>query len=218
MNQRERTPYEIIYYAVYLVFEGLSFRASARAIEPFVKRSHKSVWQWVQEIGRDRSFHRLFRLGRGRVKVFAMDETGIRIGRFEAFIFIAYEPFEERILGLYLAWNHSSIAVELFLKDLVRKYGKHQVWTDGADWYPPACATLDLKHHVYPHYSWMWEVTERAVQRLKDRIESFDDMFSCKSYGLRCKLKHIWNWINVFVLHNQPEYQLFIEKIRLGLR
>jgi transposase-like protein len=200
------------------VFEGLSFRASSRAIEPFVKRSHKSVWQWVQEIGSDTSFHRLFRLGRERVNVFAIDETGIKIGKLEAWFFVAYEPFEDRILGLYFAWNRNSISVELFLKDLTRKYGRYQVWTDGAEWYALACQSMNLRHHVYAHYSWMWEVTERAMQRLKDRIESFDDMFPCKSYGEKCRLEHVWSWINLFFLHHQPEYVSFVDKIKQALR
>ena len=112
MFERERTPVEIIYYSVYLVFEGLSFRACARAIEPFIERSHKSIWEWYQEIGSNKSFHRLFRLGRERVKVFCIDETGIKIGGLEAFLFIAYEPFEDRILGLYFAWHPNSISAE----------------------------------------------------------------------------------------------------------
>src|SRR5207245_9671913 len=117
MYQRERTPIEMMYYAVYLVFEGLSFRACARAIEPFVSRSHKSVWEWYQDIGSEGSFHRLFRLGRERVNVFAIDETGIRVGKLEAFLFVAYEPFEDRILGLYFELNPNSISVRLFLND-----------------------------------------------------------------------------------------------------
>ena len=172
----------------------------------------------MQELGSDRSFQRLFRLRRKKVNVFAIDETGIKIGNQDAWLFIAYEPFEQRILGLYLAWNANSIAVEMFLKELCRKYGKHQVWTDGADWYSLACQTMNLRHHVYPHGSWMWEVTERAVQILKDRLESFDDMFPCRSYGLECKLRHVWNWINLFFLHQQPEYQSFIHQIKQSLR
>jgi hypothetical protein len=50
MFERERTPFEIMYYAVYLLFEGLSFRASSRAIEPLVMRTHKAVWDWYQEV------------------------------------------------------------------------------------------------------------------------------------------------------------------------
>jgi transposase-like protein len=94
----------------------LSFRACSRAIEPFVKRSHKSIWEWVQEIGSNKSFHRLFRLGRERVNVFAMDETRIKVGRVEAFLIIAYEAFEERILGLYFTWNPNSNIRGAFLK------------------------------------------------------------------------------------------------------
>jgi len=67
MMERERTPLEIIYYAVYLVFEGLSFRVRSRAIEPSVKRSYVAVWEWCQEIGSDEKMYMLFRLGRERI-------------------------------------------------------------------------------------------------------------------------------------------------------
>lgn len=77
--------------------------------------------------------HKLFRLGRERIKIFAIDETGVKIGGEEGWLFIAYEPFANRILGLYFARNHNSISVGIFLKDLIRKYGRHPVWTDGAD-------------------------------------------------------------------------------------
>lgn len=212
--ERERTPYEIIYYAVYLVFEGLSFRACSRVIEPFVKRSHIAVWQWCQEIGSYEKMHKLFRLGRERVKIIAIDETGVKIAGEEGWLFVAYEPFSNRILGLYFAWNHSSIAVEMFLKDLIRKYGKHQVWTDGADWYALACQSMNLKHHIYMHESWLWRVMERQMEKLKDRTESFDDLFPCRSHGLKCKLKHVFNWLNLFWLHHQPEYQLLVRQIK----
>ncbi len=216
--ERKRTPYEIIYYSVYLVFEGLSFRACSRAIRPIVKRTHKAVWDWYQEIGSDASFHKLFRLGRERVKIFAVDETGATIAGMQAFLCIAYEPFQDRILGLRLAWNPNSLSAELFLKDLVKKYGRHPVWTDGADWYSFACESMNLRHHVYLHGSWLWEVTERAVQRLKDRTESFDDLFPCRSHGEKCRFKHINNWINGFWLHHQPTYKSFIRTIEYVLK
>jgi transposase-like protein len=78
--ERERTPMEIMYYAVYLVFEGLSLRACSRAIEPFLDRSHVAIWQWMQEMGSYEKMHKLFRLGRERVKILAIDETGVKIG------------------------------------------------------------------------------------------------------------------------------------------
>ncbi len=110
-----------MYFAVYLVFEGLSFRATSRAIEPLVKRTHKAVWDWYQDIGSNKSFHRLFRLGRERVKIFAVDETAITIAGMSAFLFIAYEPFEDRILGLHFAWTANSISVEMFIQDPYQK-------------------------------------------------------------------------------------------------
>jgi transposase-like protein len=106
-----------------------------------------------QEIGHDESFHRKFRLGRERVKIFAVDETGIVVAGKQAFLFIAYEPFEDRILELDLAWNPSSLSVEMFLRDLVKKYGRHPVWADAGDWCPPAGESMNLKHHLYGHGS-----------------------------------------------------------------
>jgi len=36
-------------YALYLYFLGLSFRRTAKALDPFIeKRSHVAVWNWVQ--------------------------------------------------------------------------------------------------------------------------------------------------------------------------
>ena len=77
---------------------------------------------------------------------------------------------------------------------------------------------MKLKHHVYLHGSWLWEVMERAVQRLKDRTESFDDSFPCRSSGTKCRFNHISNWINVFWLHHQPVYCSFIKGIKSMLK
>ncbi len=93
-----------------------------------------------------------------------------------------------------------------------------RVWTDAADWYSLACESMNLKHHIYLHGSWLWEVMERTVQRLKDRTESFDDLFPCRNHGEICKLEHISNWINVFWLHHQPLYQSFIKAIKYVLK
>ncbi len=150
-------------YFVFLVFEGLSFRACARTIGPFVKRTPKAIWDWSQDVGSNTKLHRLFRAGRRRVRIFTVAEIAITIAGLQVFLFIACEHFEDSILGLHLAWNPSSISVEIFLKGLVHKYGRHPVWTDGADWYKLACQSMNLKHHVYQHGSWLWEVMERAV-------------------------------------------------------
>ena len=57
-------------YALYLYFLGLSFRSTAKALDPFVEnRSHVAVWNWVQ------LFHpNKFYLKRTRVTAFIIDE------------------------------------------------------------------------------------------------------------------------------------------------
>ncbi|MGI0090460.1 MAG: hypothetical protein ACREBS_02005, partial [Nitrososphaerales archaeon] len=97
--------------------------------KPFVKRTPKAIWDWYQELGSDRSIAKIFRLGGERVKIFAIDETEITIAGAKAYLLLAHEPFEERILGLYLTWQPNSIAVEMFLKELKKMYGRHPVWT-----------------------------------------------------------------------------------------
>ncbi|MBS7634274.1 hypothetical protein KEJ34_02080 [Candidatus Bathyarchaeota archaeon] len=47
---RGRTPICIVLYGVYLVFEGLGFRAASRALEAFTRRSHVSMWRWFQKL------------------------------------------------------------------------------------------------------------------------------------------------------------------------
>ena len=149
--ERERTPLEIVYYAIYLVFEGLSFRGCARAIEPFTKRSHVAVWQWCQEMGSYRRMHKIFRLGRERVKIFAIDETGVNVAGAEAYLFVAYEPFVNRILGLYFAWNPSSISVEMFLRGSNQEVRPPSRLDGRCELVQLACATMSMKHHVYMH-------------------------------------------------------------------
>ena len=55
---------------------------------------------------------------------------------------------------------------------------------------------------------------ERQMEKLKDRTESFDDLSHCGSHGLKCRLKHIFNWANLFWLHYQAEYQSAVKGIK----
>jgi hypothetical protein len=52
-----------------------------------------AVWQWCQEIGSNERMHKMFRLGRERIKIFAIDETGVKVAGEDAYLFVAYEPF-----------------------------------------------------------------------------------------------------------------------------
>ena len=61
---------------------------------------------------------------------------------------------------------------------------------------------LKLKHHL--HSSFEKSLVERTMQYIKDRTESFDDYyFPCRLEN--CKLKHVKNWLNLFIDHHNKE-------------
>lgn len=141
-----------------------------------------------------------------------VDETAVNVKGLEAWVWVAYEPHQRRLLALWLSWTRSNLTVLLFLKQLLKRYGKHPVYTDGAPWYPEACRSLGLAHRRLE--AKLKAAQERAVQGFKDRTESFDDYFPCRRDG--CRLDHVRNWLRLFTLHQQPEaYHLtgFIQEV-----
>ena len=115
-------------------------------------------------------------------------------------LWIAIEPIEKVILDMHISFERSILVAERFLQELIRKYGKYPVSTDGGTWYPSqACKFLKLKYHT--HSSYEKSIIEQTIQYIKDRTESFDDYFPCQKDN--CKLQHIKNWFNLFVdIHN----------------
>ena len=93
------------------------------------------------------------------------------------------------------------LVAERFLSSVVNDYGKHPVSTDGGTWYPMACQFLRLDHHV--HSPLEKSMIERTIQYIKDRTESFDDYFPYRIKN--CKLKHVINWMNLFVNYHNKE-------------
>jgi putative transposase len=90
---------------------------------------------------------------------------------------------------------------ERVLSEVVNKYGSHSVSSDGGTWYPQACKFLKLKHHLHSHYE--KSIIERTMQYIKDRTEGFDDYFPCKKN--KCKLKHVKQWLKLFVYEHNKE-------------
>jgi putative transposase len=117
-------------YALYLYFLGLSFRNTSRALGPFKeKRSHVSIWNWVQQQFNPKM---IYSRKRRRVTAFVIDETMIQIGNTDdAWLWIAIEPVHSTILGVYLSRHRNMLIAELFLKSLIRRYGRHTVYSDG---------------------------------------------------------------------------------------
>jgi putative transposase len=194
-RRRSRTPSKYVFYALHLYFSGLSLRKASECLLPFIKRNHVSIWNWIQR-------HKPIEIWKKRKKVseFIVDETLIQVGNQSIWLWIAIEPVEKIILDIRISLERSMLIAERFLQNLIKKYGKHQVSTDGGTWYPQACKFLKLNHHTHSYYE--KSIIERTIQYIKDRTECFDDYFPCPQ-KVNCNLEHVKNWFSVFVdIHN----------------
>ena len=199
MNTRNRTPSEYVYYGLYLYFSGLSLRRVSERLSCFIKRNHVSIWNWVQRYHPKKICSR-----KRKIVEFIVDETLIKAGSEYIWLWITIEPKNKEILALTISKERNMFVVERYLSGLVKVYGKHPVSTDGGTWYPMACRFLKLKHHI--HSPLKKSIIERTMQYIKDRTECFDDYFPCRLK--KCKLKHVINWLNLFVGYHNRELKM----------
>jgi putative transposase len=197
-GKRNRTPSSDIGRALYLYFLGLSTRSVSKAMFFLrkVKRSHVAIWNWIQ-----RYHPRKISSKRKKIGEYIVDETLLKVGPEYIWLWVAIEPENRQILALSVSLERNMPIAERFLSNVVRHYGKHPVSTDGGTWYPRACKFLKLKHHI--HSSFQKSLIERTMQYIKDRTECFDDYFPCNVKN--CKLKHVRNWLNLFVNYHNEE-------------
>jgi putative transposase len=189
--ERNRTSTIVIMYSLYLYFLGLSLRNTSKALTIFKdqKRSHVSVWNWIQRFGSLQIYKRK------RVSAFIIDETVIQIGNHHFWLWICIEPIHSSVLGIHISEERNMLVAEKFIRSLVEKYGRHTVYTDGGTWYDEACNIIGLKHYL--HSPFQKSLMERVNQYFKDRTESFDDYYPCRQ--MECNLFHVYNWIQFFV-------------------
>ena len=189
--ERNRTSTFVIMYSLYLYFLGLSLRNTSKALIIFKddKRSHVSVWNWIQRFGSLQIYKRK------RVSAFIIDETVIQIGSQHFWLWFCIEPIHSSVLGIYISEERNMLVAEKFIRSLVEKYGRHPVYTDGGTWYDEACNIIGLKHYL--HSPFQKSLMERVNQYFKDRTESFDDYYPCRQ--MECNLFHVYNWIQFFV-------------------
>ena len=190
-NTRNRTPSKDIGYGLYLYFLGLSTRNVAKALSflHIVKRSHVSIWNWIQK-------HNPRKISAKRTKTseFIVDETAIKAGSELIWLWVAIEPKNKQILALSISKERNMFVAERFLSGLVKEHGNHPVSTDGGTWYPQACKFLKIRHHL--HSPLEKSLIERTMQYIKDRTECFDDYFPCRKAG--CSLYHIKHWLKLY--------------------
>ena len=197
MISRNRTPSEYISYGLYFYFSGLSLRKAAdRLSDCFIKRNHVSIWNWIQKYNPQKISSK-----KKKISEYVIDETVIKVGPEYIWVWVAIEPENKEILGMSISKEQNMFIAERFISDVIEKYGEHPVSTDGGSWYPQACKFLKLDHHI--HSSYEKSIIERTMQYIKDRTESFDDYFPCRKK--KCKLKHVKNWLNLFVDYHNKE-------------
>ncbi|HEY6165266.1 MAG TPA: hypothetical protein VIW25_10160 [Nitrososphaeraceae archaeon] len=161
--KRSRTPSKYIYYALHLYFSGPSLRKASEHLLPFIKRNHVSIWNWIQ-----RYKPTMIWLKKTKISQFIIDETVIRVGREEVvWLWVAIEPKTKSILDMRIS-----------LRELIKKYGKYPVSTDGGTWYPQACRFLKLPHHTHSYYE--RSIIERTIQYIKDRTRVLMTIFHVK--------------------------------------
>jgi putative transposase len=193
---RTRTHPAVVSYGLYLYHSSRSFRLAAKCLSSFtIKRSHVTIWKWIQRYAvlADR-----FRIDRHKIRqVLFVDETLVKIDSLEYWLWIAYEPNLDVCLMMHISRERTKLVCYQFFKQLRCRYGRKPIFTDGAYWYNTTCKRLRLPHQVYG--TELKNMKQRFIQYLKDRTECFDDHFPCRKPD--CNRQHIWNWLKLFVLY-----------------
>jgi len=205
---RNRTDPAIIRYGLYLYFSSRSFRLAAKCLSSVVKRSHVSIWKWVQKYS---GCADNFRTDRRLVRVIFVDETLLQIDGQDYWLWVAYEPNLNSCLMMHLSRERTLFVCYQFFRQLRNRYGRKPIFIDGARWYNEACRWLRLEHTVYG--TELKNIMERFIQHIKDRTECFDDHFPCTKQG--CNRQHVWNWLKLFILYvhtgmDRTRFMLFL--------
>ena len=106
-----------------------------------------SIWKWVQKYSSlaDRSSV----INKRAVKKIFVDETLLQIDGQNYWLWAAYEPNLGTCLMTHLSRERTIFVCYQFLKQLLNRYGRKPIFTDGAQWYNEACRWLSLDHRVY---------------------------------------------------------------------
>ena len=110
--ERNKTPTLVVMYSLYLYFLGLSLRNTSKALIIFQneKRSHVSVWNWIQKFGSFQIYNK-----HRRITAFIIDETMIQIGNTNCWLWICIEPVHKSVLGINISKERNMFVAENLL-------------------------------------------------------------------------------------------------------
>ena len=124
---RNRTDPAIVRYALYLYFNSRSFRLAARSLATIKRRSHVSLWNWVQKYSAN--YADIFQTNKRAVKEIFVDETLLRIEGQNYWLWIAYEPNLNVCLMMHLSRERTIFVCYQFFKQLRYRYGRKLIFT-----------------------------------------------------------------------------------------
>ena len=88
--KRIRTNPSIIAYGLYLYFNSRSYRFAGKSLEPLIKRTHVSIWKWLQKYSI--LADRFVVIGKRKVQKIFVDETLLKINGQHYWLWLAYKP------------------------------------------------------------------------------------------------------------------------------
>ena len=185
---RERTPIELMLYAIYLYLSGLSLRQTARTLASIgVKRSREAVRKWVHRFGELAIRY----ISRETASVAIVDETAVNVGGRLVWLWVAVEPERRTLIALHLSETRNILVAYSFLSAL-RRRGVKRVITDGANWYPVATRWARLEHSVVR--GGVRNYIECFICTVKDRLRAVDVYFPSPRRLLKSVLRFIYAW------------------------
>lgn len=136
-----RTHQIIVTYSLYLYFNSRSYKCASRSLKHITKRSHVSIWKWMQKHAAD--VVDWFGPNSNQVKMIFVCRWNINSDRWQ----------EELITGHGLHMNLTWICVwwctyiyiyikkknyficYQFFKEIQKRFGRKPIFTDSARWY-----------------------------------------------------------------------------------
>jgi putative transposase len=108
MFKRIRIPLERIYNALQSYSSGLSLRNTSQSLLPLIKRSHISIWNWIQRYKPGKIIQ-----SRKRIAEFIIDETLIKAGNeYVWLLWIAVKTANKTVLGIKISFEMNILLAE----------------------------------------------------------------------------------------------------------
>ncbi|KAA0006488.1 MAG: IS6 family transposase, partial [Thermoplasmata archaeon] len=178
---------EIKLIATILYYAGISFRKTSKFLADFERFSHESVRMWYHKMSR------VFTTSKKYRRCIAVDETKIKIGNRDWYVWAAIDVDSWEIVGVMVTEWRTSIDVIKFAREIL-KYcnNKPVIKTDRGPWYRWTLQRLGLKHE----YETFGErnAIEGWFNILKARLKRF-----WKRFPFNASKESVESWITAFV-------------------